>query len=78
MAVNYETLHEADEPRSAPWTESRLVSLADMLLGGIKECDMCRRWQRIIAFEQDPKGWTKRAEQDLCPKCSEAGGNDAD
>jgi hypothetical protein len=70
MAVDYETLHEKDEPFRAPWIESRIVSLADMMLGGEKICDQCGRWQRITIGNTQPPGWSKDSEKDLCPICT--------
>lgn len=73
--VDYDQLHEPTEPQKAPWLgESRLVSLADILLGGIATCDKCQRWQRFASMsphtELSKKGWSFSV-GDKCPICTE-------
>lgn len=78
--VDYRQLHEADEPKLAPWVrESRLVSMADIMLGGYIECDYCRRWQRTQGFDSRPQlfrdGWIIEGVKDKCPICAKGNGN---
>jgi len=72
--INTTTLHEAQEPRHAPFERGRMYSMLDLLGGGTATCDDCHRWQRFSSL--DPRrslaqtGWTFEGGKDLCPVCS--------
>jgi hypothetical protein len=55
----------------------KLISLLDILGGGIATCDQCRRWQRFGALTMEhareilsADGWTFKGGRELCTICS--------
>ena len=76
--MNDGILHEANESSAGSWLpNSGMVSMLDILGGGIATCDQCGRWQRFSAITPDQAkgqlskhGWTFSGDQEMCPECS--------